>query len=108
MFGTVYSSTVATFPKTIFVLAGALVTVALAALMLISGGAKPAAPLTPSKKVTKGKGKARARIERERGRSRVVKHVGDRNEGTRTAGEGSEAGTSYGTSSGSGSGSSAV
>ncbi|KZV68277.1 hypothetical protein PENSPDRAFT_582643 [Peniophora sp. CONT] len=99
LFGTVYSATVATFPKTIFVLAGALVTVALAALMLISGGAKPPLPPTPSKKA-KGKAKARTRVEqeRERGRSRVVKHVGDRNEGMRTAGEGSEAGTSYGTS----------
>ena len=104
VFGTIYSATVATFPKAIFVLAGALVTVALAALMLISGGAKPAP--TPSKKA-KGKAKARrVEQERERGRSRVVKHVGDRHqrEGLRTVAEGSEAGTSYGTSaSGSGS-----
>lgn len=97
LFGTVYSATVATVPKTIFMLAGALVTVALAALMLISGGTKPTPPPSPTKKA-KGKGKARMRFEEERGRSRVVKHVGDRNDGLRSAGEGSEAGTSYGTS----------
>ncbi|KAI0049921.1 hypothetical protein FA95DRAFT_1556236 [Auriscalpium vulgare] len=83
LFGLVYSSTVAQFPKAIFAVAAALVVVSFSVLLLISPHPpKPrAAPAQSARVLAKGKGKAPHRpaevLEPERGRSRVVKHVGD-------------------------------
>jgi hypothetical protein len=75
MFGIVYSSTVAYFPEAVFVLAAALVFIALGVTFLVR---------TEPPRRWKGKAPAvaarrRVRVpERERGRSRAVKHIGDR------------------------------
>ncbi|KAI0059215.1 MFS general substrate transporter [Artomyces pyxidatus] len=75
LFGLVYSSTVAQFPKAIFMVAASLVLVSFSMMLLIRPD--PDAPL--ARITAKGKGKSRRIVtpEPERGRSRVVKPVGD-------------------------------
>jgi hypothetical protein len=77
IFGIFYSTTVAYFPEAVFVLAAALVFVALSATFLIRTepprrwkGKAPAVAVATRRRVRAA--------ERERGRSRVVKHIGDR------------------------------
>ncbi|KAH9972761.1 major facilitator superfamily domain-containing protein [Lactifluus volemus] len=77
IFGIFYSTTVAYFPEAVFVLAAALVFVALSATFLIRTepprrwkGKAPAVAVATRRRVRAA--------ERDRGRSRVVKHIGDR------------------------------
>ncbi|KAI0322571.1 major facilitator superfamily domain-containing protein [Amylostereum chailletii] len=101
LFGMVYSSTVATYPKAIFVLASGLITAALAMFSLVRTRERSPTPSSPrSNKIkSKGKGKAKGSQARTvpgnaRGRSPTVKHVGDREVGTgASAGSSTGAGT---------------
>ncbi|KAH8112649.1 MFS general substrate transporter [Phellopilus nigrolimitatus] len=72
IFGLVYSTTVARFPKGIFALAASILVVSLALLMLVQprlGGA------LEQKKPRKGSSRAWAEPEMERGRSRISKDL---------------------------------
>lgn len=67
LFGLIYSGTVARFPKTIFITASGILTVALSCMFLV---------VSPLAKRASGKGKKRAAIEEvERGRSRASKDL---------------------------------
>ena len=116
MFGIIYSKTVATFPKTIFVVAGSLVLASLVVLLLL----RPDALVHPRRKGKRVGGSLsalEARVESPRGRSRKNKDIrqpsldfnGIQIPPELRAARGQLGGRSYGaTSSGSGSGSSLV
>ena len=113
MFGIIYSKTVATFPKTIFVVAGSLVLASLVVLLLL----RPDALVHPRRKGKRVGGSLsalEARVESPRGRSRKNKDIrqpsldfnGIQIPPELRAARGQLGGRSYGaTSSGSGSGS---
>ena len=72
MFGTIYSKTVATYPKTIFVVAGSMALASIVVLLLL----RPDALIKPrrkGKRVTPGA--LEARVEPLRGRSRKSKDL---------------------------------
>ena len=74
MFGIIYSSTVATFPKTIFAVAGGLVFVSLIVFILL----RPDAMLKPrkqGKRTGPGLAALEARLDIPRGRSRKSKDI---------------------------------
>lgn len=70
LFGLVFSGTVAAYPKTVFVMAGAILVCSLMLMMFVRGPVMP----RPGGPVIKGKGKKKSR-EVERGRSRVSKDL---------------------------------
>ncbi|KAF9468039.1 major facilitator superfamily domain-containing protein [Collybia nuda] len=70
LFGLVFSGTVAAYPKTVFMMAGAILVCSLTMTMLVRGPVIP----RPTGPVIRGKGKKKSR-DVERGRSRVSKDL---------------------------------
>ncbi|TBU42587.1 major facilitator superfamily domain-containing protein [Dichomitus squalens] len=113
LFGIIYSKTVATYPKAIYVVAGSMVFASFVILLLL----RPDAPIKPARRKGKrvGPGAVEARVEPPRGRSRKNKDIrqsrfsGPPSEGSLASSrvlKVPQAGQSYGaTSSSSGSGS---